>query len=80
MMKKPRTWTRNRPDRRTHSFRPKRPVMDVLIQQTTPVFESFFIEEPRLVFAGAGLSIDPKEGLERFGPYEADKGAKPVIR
>jgi hypothetical protein len=60
--------------------RPKSPVMDVLIRQTTPTFESFFIEEPRLVFANAGLSVDPKEGLERFGPYEADKGANRVIR
>jgi hypothetical protein len=54
--------------------------MDMLIQQTAPAFESFFIEEPRLVFAGGGLSVDPKEGMERFGPYEADKGAKRVIR
>ncbi len=55
-------------------------MMDVLIQQTTPTFASFFIEEPKLVFAGGGLSVDPKEGMERFGPYEADKGAKQVIR
>lgn len=59
---------------------PKKAVMDVLIQQTKPAFESFFIEEPRLVFAGGGMSIDPKAGVERFGPYEADKGAKSIIR
>jgi hypothetical protein len=54
--------------------------MDVLIQQTKPAFDSFCIEEPRLLFAGGGMSVDPKAGIERFGPYEADKVAKPVIR
>jgi len=71
---------RNKHNRGQNVHRPKRTMMDVLIQQTTPMFTSFFIEEPRLVFAGAGLSVDPKEGIERFGPYEADKGAKRAIR
>ncbi len=70
----------NKPARRQPNPRPRRAVMDVLIQQTTPAFESFFVEEPRLVFARGGLSVDPKEGMERYGPYEADKGAKAVIR
>ena len=26
------------------------------------------------------MSVDPKAGMERFGPYEADKVAKPIIR
>src|SRR5260370_12118169 len=55
-------------------------VMDALIRQTAAACESFFIEEPRLVFAGAGLSVDPKEGLERFGPYDADKSGSRAIR
>jgi hypothetical protein len=54
--------------------------MDVLVQQTKPVFDYFFIEEPSLLFTGGGISVDPKTGIERFGPYEADKVAKPVIR
>jgi hypothetical protein len=80
MMKKHTTPKRNRPTARRTKARPKPLVMGTLIQQTTPAFDSFFIEEPKLVFSQAGLSVDPKEGIERFGPYEADRGGQRVIR
>jgi len=79
-MRKQLTAPRNIPDGRRRGNRPKRAVMDALIQRTTPAFQSFLIEEPRLVFARAGLAVEPKDGLEQFGPYDADKGGKSLVR
>lgn len=58
----------------------ERAVMDLLVRKTTPAFKSFFIEEPQLMFAQGGLSADPKAGIERYGPYEADKARREYLR
>jgi hypothetical protein len=43
--------------------------LDALIEQSPPAFGSFFIEEPKLVFAGNRTAVDPKTGIEQFGPF-----------
>lgn len=42
------------------------------LEELIPSFQCFHVEEPRLVFGGGNLSVDPKSGLEAFGPYDAD--------
>ena len=46
--------------------------LDTLLQRTTPEFSSFYIEEPRLVFAGGQTAVDPKSGISSFGPIGSD--------
>src|SRR5437868_3628215 len=43
--------------------------LDSLIDKSPPAFGTLFIEEPKLLFAGNGISVDSKTGLERYGPY-----------
>jgi hypothetical protein len=42
--------------------------LDGLIGSSPPAFDSFILEEPKLSFAGNLVSVDPKTGLEQFGP------------
>ena len=56
----------------------RRPPLDVLIEQTRPTFEAFYIEEPKLVFAGGRVSVDPKTGIEAYGPFDLGKTPKKV--
>lgn len=51
--------------------------LDSLLSKTSSSFESFQIEEPRLVFKDGSLSVDPKTGLDQFGPFAV---AKNMIR
>lgn len=44
-------------------------LVDDVLRDTPPAFNAFYLEEPRLVFGGGELSVDPKAGIERFGPY-----------
>ncbi len=39
-----------------------------LLFTSPPTFQSFFVEEPLLIFGDHGVSPHPKEGLENFGP------------
>jgi len=39
-----------------------------LLLTSSPAFESFYVEEPLLVFGENGVSPHPKEGLEIYGP------------
>ena len=45
--------------------------LDKLILNSPPAFESFFIEEPKLIFARSFASVDPKTGIEQFGPFSS---------
>ncbi len=51
--------------------------LDTIIGRQAPVFQSFYVEEPKLLFGGSGYQVDPKTGLEQFGPFQA---RKPEIR
>jgi hypothetical protein len=44
----------------------------MLLQKATPEFSSFYVEEPRLVFAGGQTAVDPKVGISSFGPIGSD--------
>jgi hypothetical protein len=39
-----------------------------LLHKAAPLFSCFHVEEPLLVFGGTRVTVDPKEGLELFGP------------
>src|SRR5437016_2936828 len=47
--------------------------LDSLITSSPPAFDSFIVEEPKLSFARNFTSVDPKTGLEQFGPPLASK-------
>jgi hypothetical protein len=55
-------------------------LIDRLLQHTNPSFDAFFIEEPNLLFAGHGLAVDPKAGLETHGPFDLDHTGRSKIR
>ncbi len=54
--------------------------IDDLIQQVKPRFHSFYIEEPKLVFSDGALSVDPKAGLEAYGPFGYIAGTTTLVR
>ena len=67
--------TARRPARR------KGPVLwDELLRQSSPAFSVRHIPEPALLFRGGGLSVDPKTGIELFGPAALDHGPRGSIR
>src|ERR1019366_775291 len=78
IMKKTTTTKAARPGPLHRSPARRRPPLDVLIEQTRPTFEAFYIEEPKLVFAGGRVSVDPKTGIEAYGPFDLGKTAKKV--
>jgi len=45
--------------------------LDSIISRAPPVFTSFFVEEPKLLFGSNQPAVDPKAGLEQFGPVTA---------
>ena len=53
----------------------KKPSFDSLLEEilsaAPPSFETFVVEEPRLVFAGNFSSPDPKQGIQAYGPFSA---------
>jgi hypothetical protein len=55
--------------------KPRRRLLDDLVRTNPPEFNAFYIEEPKLVFGDGALSVDPKAGLENYGPF-GSKGAK----
>lgn len=65
------------------SKRPRRsgPVLwDQLVRESPPAFNVRHIPEPPLSFRGGGLSVDPKTGIELFGPAALDHGPRGSIR
>lgn len=50
------------------------PLTEELIRKQPPVFRAFYLEEPKLVFANGGVSVDPKAGLNDYGPYGHEPG------
>jgi hypothetical protein len=43
--------------------------LDSLIEQSPPAFRNLFIREPKLVFAHNCTAVDPRTGIEEFGPF-----------
>ncbi len=66
--------------RRPHVRRGAADLIDRLLEHTKPSFDAFFIEEPNLLFAGGGLAVDPKTGIETHGPFELDHTGRSKIR
>jgi len=50
------------------------------LERLVPVFNSFFIEEPKLVFGGGKLSVDPKAGIENYGPFGWERHPSKTIQ
>src|SRR3954469_21095808 len=72
------TNSRRAEPRRSRRQRP--PVIDEFIRLQAPVFSAFYLEEPKLVFGGGELSVDPKSGLEAFGPFGSETDGLRKIR
>lgn len=53
---------------------------DELVRQSSPAFSVRHIPEPALSFRGGGQSVDPKTGIELFGPAAFDHGPRGSIR
>src|SRR5215831_5763800 len=47
--------------------------LDNLTLSSPPAFDSFYIQEPKLVFGSNLSSVDPKTGIEQFGPFASIK-------
>lgn len=47
--------------------------LDAIVASAPPAFTSLFIEEPKLLFGGNNTAVDPKVGLEQFGPVTVAK-------
>ncbi|MEA3188726.1 MAG: hypothetical protein QOD99_2556 [Chthoniobacter sp.] len=58
----------------------QRPLADDLIQSYPPIFDAFHLDEPKLVFGGGFTSVDPKMGIETYGPYGIDASASRTVR
>lgn len=62
---------RNRPPRVRKGRSPderRNEDIEKLLHHAQPTFDGFHIEEPRIVFNGGYATVDPKEGLELYGP------------
>lgn len=71
------TTMKNRSNRRRPIPTPEAgspPLTEELIRKQPPVFRAFYPEEPKLVFAHGGVSVDPKAGLNDYGPYGHEPG------
>jgi hypothetical protein len=66
---------------RTRRPRAAGPILwDQLLSQTPPAFQTRHIPEPSLSFRGGALCVDPKTGIELFGPAALDHSARGSIR
>lgn len=68
-MKNSRSTTQKRRSRKPKAQKASATIIDKLIESETPAFDSFYVEEPMLVFYNGGTSVDPKAGLDECGPY-----------
>lgn len=53
---------------------------ETVLRAQPPLFDAFHINEPKLIFSNAGLSVDPKDGIEKFGPLESERTPYKAIR
>lgn len=60
--------------RRYNAHAAQQPLTEELVRRQPPVFKAFHLEEPKLVFADGGVSVDPKAGLNDFGPFAFQAG------
>lgn len=60
--------------------RPAPVLWDELLRQSPSAFTVRHIPEPALSFRGGGRSVDPKTGIELFGPAALDHGPRGSIR
>ena len=71
----------NRPPAARRPRRRPGPVLwDDLLRQSPPAFVVRHIPEPELSFRGGGRSVDPKTGIELFGPAALDHGPRSSVR
>ena len=54
--------------------------VELMLRAAPPLFPSFYIEEPQLVFGGGHTCVSPKEGIALFGPLGAETQRGKVIR
>jgi hypothetical protein len=52
--------------------------IDLLIDNHEPAFEAFHIPEPKLVFGEGRGCVDPKAGIELYGPFDLDRAKKQI--
>lgn len=71
----------NRPPPTRRPRRRPGPVLwDDLLRQSPPAFAVRHIPEPELSFRGGGRSVDPRTGIELFGPVALDHGPRSSVR
>jgi hypothetical protein len=58
--------------KRKNKPRRKRVAIDKRLEGLSPSFQAYHVEEPKLVFGGGNLSVDPKSGLARYGPHDSE--------
>jgi hypothetical protein len=81
VLKKTTRWLLNKNEQNTVGAASGTPAtIDDLIQGARPRFHSFYIEEPKLVFSNGALSVDPKAGLETYGPFGYTAGTPTLVR
>jgi hypothetical protein len=60
---------------------PRRPPLaDDLVRSIPPIFDAFHLEEPKLVFGGGSVSVDPKAGIEAYGPFGIESSGLRTLR
>lgn len=76
-MKKKRTSNpkNRRSSARSKSQRKQVSVVDELLESTPLAFEAFHIPEPKLVFGNGYTSVDPKTGLDLYGPFDVARSS-----
>ena len=62
-----------------HAIRTSRVPLITRLDHISPIFDSFYIEEPKLLFAGGETSVDPKAGLDEHGPVSSEVQAGRII-
>ena len=55
-------------------------LVDDLVRTAPPIFDAFHLEEPKLVFGGGFLSVDPKVGIETYGPFDIESSGLRTLR
>jgi len=80
MMKKMMSQKNNKSMRRREYKKPKVAIVDELLEKNPITFEAFHIPEPKLIFGNGFASVDPKTGLDLYGPYDlARSSGRPVM-
>jgi len=59
--------------KRHRSRRRNRPKLSDRLRHIEPAFSAFHIEEPKLVFGGGNLNVDPRAGLLEYGPIDGTR-------